>query len=288
MKEARSPPGHSVRFPHFPRNQGYAAPRVTDHFPKDSLVRRVTREPALNLLAGRALVLQLSHPVVAHGVDDHSDFRANPFKRLQGTLTAMYWIVNGSERKAAEVGARIHRIHDHIVGATYRANDAANLLWVHATLVDSALLGYRTFVGELGPVETEQYYQEMKRVAEPLGLAAADQPATYAEFRSYFDSTLDGLTVDNTARDLIDFVLNPTLPAGLHVPLAPALALERLVTVGTTPAVLRERIGLSWDARRQLMLDTFTTAVRAVNAVQPAALRTAPARLGNRLLAALS
>jgi len=261
---------------------------VTDHFPKDSLVRRVTSEPALNLLAGRALVLQLSHQAVAHGVDDHSDFRANPFKRLQGTLAAMYWIVNGSERKAAEVGARIHRIHDHIVGATYRANDAANLLWVHATLVDSALLGYRTFVGELGPVETEQYYQEMKRVAEPLGLAATEQPATYADFRSYFDSTLDGLTVDNTARDLIDFVLNPTLPVGLHVPLAPVLALERLVTVGTTPAVLRERIGLSWDARRQLMLDTVTTAVRAVNAVQPTALRTAPARLGNRLLAALS
>ena len=83
-------------------------------------------------------------------------------------------------------------------------------------------------------------------------------------------------------------MLNPTLPAGLHLPLAPALALERLVTVGTTPAVLRERIGLSWDARRQLMLGTFTTAVRAVNAVQPAALRTAPAWLGNRLLAALS
>jgi uncharacterized protein (DUF2236 family) len=261
---------------------------VTDHFPKDSIVRRVTSEPALNLMAGRALVLQLSHPAVAHGVDDHSDFRANPFKRLQGTLGAMYWIVNGSEDKAAEVGSRIQRIHDHVVGTTYRANDPANLLWVHATLVDSALLGYRTFVGGLSPAETEQYYQEMKWVAEPLGLRADDQPATFSEFRSYFESSVESLTVDTTARDLIDFVLNPTLPAGLHVPLAPALALERLITVGTTPPVLRDRIGLSWDARRQVALDAFVLTLRGVNAVQPAALRTAPTRLSNRLLVALS
>ena len=252
------------------------------------MVRRVTGEPALNLLAGRALLLQLSLPAVAHGVDDHSDFRANPFKRLQGTLAAMYWIVNGSEDKAAEVGRRIQRIHEHVVGATYRANDPGNLLWVHATLVDSALLGYRMFVGGLGPVETEQYYQGMKRVAEPLGLPVSDQPATYGDFRAYFDAAVEALTVDGTARDLIDFVLNPTLPAGMHVPLAPLLALERLVTVGTTPPVLRDRIGLSWDPARQVALDALVLAVRGVNAVQPAALRTAPTRLSNRLLAALS
>lgn len=261
---------------------------MTDHFPKDSLVRRITREPALNLLAGRALVLQLSHPAVAHGVEDHSDFRANPFKRLQGTLTAMYGIVNGSEDEAAQIGQRINRIHEHVVGATYRANDPANLLWVHATLVDSTLLGYRTFVGNLSAGDTERYYQEMKRVAEPLGLPASAQPSTYAEFRSYFAETVESLAVDNTARDLIDFVLNPTLPAGLHVPLAPALALERLVTVGTTPAALRERIGLTWDARRQVVLNAFILGIRTASAVQPAALRTAPTRLSNRLLAAFA
>ena len=270
------------------RSEGYAAPRVAYHFPKNSLVRRINNEPALNLLAGRALVLQLSHPAVAHGVEDHSDFRANPFKRLQGTLGAMYWIVNGSEDKAAEVGRRIQRIHDHVVGATYRANDPANLLWVHATLVDSALLGYRTFVGHLSEADTEQYYQEMKRVGAALGLPPADQPATHLEFRSYFDETITSLRPDATARDLIDFVLNPSLPAGLHVPLAPVLAVERLVTVGTTPPFLRERIGLSWDTSRQVALHALIFAVRGVNAVQPAALRTAPARLGTRVLATIA
>lgn len=261
---------------------------MPDHFPKGSLVRRIANEPAVTLLAGRALVLQLAHPAVAHGVDDHSNFRANPFKRLQGTLGAMYWIVNGSEGKADEVGRRIHRIHEHVVGATYRANDPANLLWVHATLVDSALLGYRTFVGALGDADVETYYGEMKRVAEPLGLSGADQPGTYPEFRHYFDATVQSLEVDDTARTLIDFVLYPSLPGQLHLPLAPALALERLITVGTLPPVLRERIGLPWDAARQVALEAFARAVRTASALQPSVLRTAPTRLGNRVLATLS
>ncbi len=34
----------------------------------------------------RALLLQLAHPLVAAGVDEHSDFRADPWARLQATL----------------------------------------------------------------------------------------------------------------------------------------------------------------------------------------------------------
>jgi uncharacterized protein (DUF2236 family) len=265
------------RFPRSSRSEGYASFEVPDHFPRGSPVRRVNNEPAVTLLAGRALVLQLAHPLVAQGVEDHSDFRRNPFKRLQGTLGAMYWIVNGSADQAAAVGRRIHRIHEHVVGASYRANDPANLLWVHATLVDSALLGYRTFVGTLGDEDTERYYEAMKLVAVPLGLPAAYQPPTYRDFRAFFDETVDSLQVGRTSRDLIDFVLYPTLPVGLHVPLAPALALERLITVGATPATLRDRIGFSWDAARQVAFDALATAVRTASALQPSSLRTVPA-----------
>ena len=34
----------------------------------------------------RALLLQIAHPAVAAGVADHSDFRADPWRRLAGTL----------------------------------------------------------------------------------------------------------------------------------------------------------------------------------------------------------
>jgi uncharacterized protein (DUF2236 family) len=64
-------------------------------FPPGALIRRVNEEPVILLGAGRALLLQLAHPAVAAGVDEHSDFQHDPFKRLQGTLQAMYAMVWG-------------------------------------------------------------------------------------------------------------------------------------------------------------------------------------------------
>ena len=39
-------------------------------------------------------------------------------------------VVFGSETLARSVGERVHRMHQHVTGATYRANDPANLLAV--------------------------------------------------------------------------------------------------------------------------------------------------------------
>jgi uncharacterized protein (DUF2236 family) len=48
---------------------------------------RLDREAMLLLGAGpRALLMQLAHPAVAAGVAEHSDFRADPWRRLDGTL----------------------------------------------------------------------------------------------------------------------------------------------------------------------------------------------------------
>lgn len=257
---------------------------MTDFFAKDALVRRVNNEPTVGLLAGRALVLQLAHPAVGQGVEDHSDFKAQPLKRLQGTLEAVYSIVNGSAELAEGMGRRIHWIHDFVVGPGYRANSADNLLWVHATLVDSALLAHRMFVGKLSAEEEETFYQQMTRVAETLGLPAAAQPLTMADFRRYFDRTVDTLEVTPTSRELIRYVMRPALPARLDVPLGPLLSVERLITIGTTPPAIREQVGLSWNDDRQRRLDLCQGLIRTAVRLQPRPVRTAPSRLGGQLL----
>ena len=248
------------------------------------MVRRINNEPALALLAGRALVLQLAHPAVAHAVEDHSDFRMNPFKRLQGTAEAMFAIVNGSQALAEGVGHRIHRIHEHVVGQGYAANQPENLLWVHATLVDSALLAYTTFVRQLSEPDVEAFYQESKLVSEPLGLPIEAHPHEFSDFRSYFDAVVATLEVDDVARGLVGFVLHPKLPAKLEMPLAPLLNLERLITYATLPPRLRAEFAVKWNDRRQRAFDAWVLAIRTVNRIQPAVVRTAPARLGGELL----
>ena len=68
---------------------------------------RLNREAALLLGAGpRALLLQVAHPLVAEGVDQHSDFRADPWGRLAGTLRSYLRIVYGTTPAArAEIRA---------------------------------------------------------------------------------------------------------------------------------------------------------------------------------------
>lgn len=250
-----------------------------DHFPPDSVIRRVNIEPAIMFGAGRALLLQLAHPAVAQGVEDHSDFKGNPFKRLQGTLEATYAVVFGSAELAEGVGRRIRWIHDFVVGPGYAANDPANLLWVHATLCDTALRCYTTLVGPLSDDAAETYYQEMTRVAEVFGVPRIDQPATLADFRAYVDETIATIEITPVGRDLAAFILEPTLPLGLHVPFGPTLRLQRRFTLGTLPPAIRERLGVPWTDADQAAFERSERRVRAAFRTTPRSVRTA----GNRL-----
>ena len=66
---------------------------------------RLNREAMLLLGAGpRALLLQLAHPAVAAGVDEHSDFRTDPWAPpLQATLRSYLAIVYGPGRGTGEI-----------------------------------------------------------------------------------------------------------------------------------------------------------------------------------------
>ncbi len=255
-----------------------------DHFPRGSVIRRVNIEPAIMFGAGRALLLQLAHPAVAQGVEDHSDFKGNPFKRLQGTLEATYAVVFGSDDLARGVGRRIQWIHSFVTGPGYEANDPTNLLWVHATLCDTALRCYTTLVEPLSGDDEETYYQEMTRVAEVFGVARADQPATLADFRAYVDETIATMDVSAVGRDLAAFILEPELPFGLHVPFKPILGLQRLFTLGTIPDSIRAQLGVVWSADDQGRFERAERRVQGVLRSTPRGLRTSPNRISGPVL----
>src|SRR4051794_13960545 len=55
-------------------------------FGPGSVTWRLVREPLLLIGGGRALLMQLAHPLVAQGVVEHSDFERRPFDRLLHTV----------------------------------------------------------------------------------------------------------------------------------------------------------------------------------------------------------
>lgn len=257
---------------------------MPDLFPPSAPVRRLNSEPAVMAAAGRALLLQLAHPVVAQGVHDHSDFKRNPFARLQGTLESVNAVVFGTEALAERVGRRLRWIHGFITGPGYSANDPAHLLWVHATLVDSALWANEALLGPVDPDVAELYYQQMKQVAEVFGVPLDAQPATLADFRRYMDDQAATLELTPVAKDLIGWILDPTLPLGLHVPLGPLRRGFRLVTLGSLPEPIRAQLDEPWDAARQRRYEATVRRLRRAFRLLPAPLRTGPLHLANPLM----
>src|SRR5205085_5742513 len=111
-------------------------------FGPGSLTWRVNREGVLLLGGGRALLLQVAHPLVAAGVAQHSNYREDPFGRLFRTLDTVTTIVFGATPDAHEAAARLRRIHERVKGVAddgtpYQATDHDLIMWVHATLVDT-------------------------------------------------------------------------------------------------------------------------------------------------------
>jgi len=259
---------------------------VTPAFPRDSVISRVNEEPAIMFGAGRALLLQLAHPHVAAGVDEHSDFQHNPFKRLRGTLEAMYTMVYGSAELADGVGRRVQWIHSFVKSPAYEASDPVNLLWVHATLLDSALGCFERLVRPLSADEVETYYEQMTVVAERFGCPRTEQPADYQAFRAYWDEQVNTIEVTDVGRRLARDVIDPTLPLKLHLPLKPLLAMQRTVAVGTLPEPIRTGFGFAWDERSQRRLDRLHGLARAYNRRVPRRVRVAPVHLNGRLLLA--
>ncbi|HUE30189.1 MAG TPA: oxygenase MpaB family protein [Verrucomicrobiae bacterium] len=255
-------------------------------FGPESVTWRVNREAVLLLGGGRALLLQVAHPLVAAGVAAHSEFRAHPLRRLWRTLDLMLTLAfaDGATALAAvrtieAVHARVHGVLEEPSGpfprgTRYDANDPALLLWVYATLVDTALVVYERFVAPLGVEGRAAYYEGSKVGGRLLGIPEAIMPPTFARFQEYVDDMIrgDALAVGPAGREIAASILRPVVPLGL----AQAFRAADLFTVGLLPPPIRERYGLSWSAGQERALHALMTLARRVLPFVPRRVRLMP------------
>jgi uncharacterized protein (DUF2236 family) len=268
---------------------------------------RLNRESMLLLGAGpRALLLQVAHPAVAAGVDQHSDFRADPWSRLQATIRSYLTIVYGSTPAARAEIRRLNALHRRISGPGYSARDPELSLWVHATLVDSTIVANDAWLEPLSRGRRAAFYEETRPIARAFGVPDALLPADLDAFERYLSDMLapDGpVQVSETARALGAAVLAPPLePLAAWLPggstpgplLRPLLARVPVgayawtlwPAVGLLPERIREAYRLPWGAREQSVARWLVAGWRAWRPVLPESFRQMPkARAADRRMA---
>jgi uncharacterized protein (DUF2236 family) len=257
-------------------------------FGPDSVSWEINREVLQLWGGGRAILMQLAHPFVAHGVDQHSRTRTDARGRFQRTFAGVFAMAFGDLDQAFRAARRVHAIHSRVRGTIdedvgrwprgtpYQANDAGALFWVHATLVDTSIAVREALSGPLDAYRAERFYQEQKRFAYLFGIPDAAMPADYAGFRAYMAEMLTSgdIAVGRPARELAGFVLAAPTPA-----LSPVMDWYRVVTAGLLPPPLRAGFGLRFGRLERALFRASVAGLRATVRALPRQLRYFPGYL---------
>ena len=249
-----------------------------------SVAWRLGGDLAIFIGGGRASLLQLAHPMVAHAIDHHSKTRADVAGRFQRTFKNVFAMVFGELDDALRAARRVHAIHARIegtfseaiggwpAGTRYRANDADALRWVHATLVNTTIVVRELLDGPMPASIADRYVVDMHRFARLFGIPHALLSPTHAEHTAYMREMLasDRIVVTPSAREMGQFLFG-------RRPDRPQPALGRLAEA-MTAALLPPALVDAFELRPAPRLVAATLATfRAIHRRLPAAVTRIPA-----------
>jgi uncharacterized protein (DUF2236 family) len=209
-------------------------------YAEDRPIRRVHADASMFIGGLRALLLQSLHPLAMAGVAQHSDYRTDPWGRLQRTADFLAVTTFGPAEMAERTIARIRDVHSRVVGTApdgrpYSASDPHLLKWVHVAEVESFLVAHQRF-GErpLDQAGCDGYVADMAHVAEALGVERP--PRTERELGTQLRAYKRELRSTRESRDAARYLL---LTPPLDPPARAAYALLAAATVATLPAWAR-------------------------------------------------
>ena len=226
------------------------------YFNDESILRRINRERVVALSGPRALLMQAAHPLAVSGLLAHTSGLDEPYERLERTAEVMNAIAFGTRDEADRMTAAVRAAHTRVrgrlresvgpypAGTPYRADDPQLLMWVLFTLVDSALVVYRLYVGELSRSAEAAYWEDYKVIGELFGLRRAEMPDSLEQLDEYRREMLEGdrLFVNEWARTTARrIVFEPPVPLAVR----PLLETANFITIALLPARIREQYGFA-------------------------------------------
>ena len=246
----------------------------------------ISKEAVLFLGGGKAALMQLAHPAVAHAVDQHSKTRSDPLGRFQRTFDNVFAMVFGDLDAAVRSARRVHNIHSRITGSInehvgafvkgshYEANDEDALMWVHATLIETAVQVYELVVRPLSYQEKDRYYRETRRFALLFGIPDRVLPRSWGDFADYYQRRVDSdvIKVGGPGLELAGFLFSAPRPA-----LAPLFRWLETMTAGLLPPRLQREFGLRYGLPERALFRASLELLHPVYPLLPPRLRYIPA-----------
>ncbi len=216
-------------------------------FADDAPIRRVHGDASMFVGGLRALLFQSLHPLAMAGVAQHSDYRRDPWGRLQRTADFLAATTFGPAAQAQRAVDRVHRVHRRVVGVAsdgeaYAANDPHLLEWVHIAELDSFLAAHDRYGNDpLVGVDRDHYVADAAVVARALGVI--DPPETEVQLRDRLAAFRAELRGTREARAAARYLLlQPPLPLVARAP----YGLIAGAAVALMPAWTRLPLRLPW------------------------------------------
>lgn len=250
----------------------------------DSVTWRVHADPSMALAGLRALLLQAVHPLAMSGVEQHSDFRNDPWGRLFRTAEYVAVTTYGTTEQAGRAGAKVRGVHRRLAGiepesgTTYRVDDPELLRWVHCVEVESFLSTALRCGMRLSRADQDRYYDEQTTGAALVGLDSATVPGSVSQMAAYLRDMQSELRLTEAARRSVRFILWPPMPAlvRLGTPARPAWVALATAAFAMLPRWARRIYGLPGLPTTDLAATAAGIAFRTGVLVVPEALRHGP------------
>ncbi len=186
-------------------------------------IRRVHADASMFVGGLRALLLQSLHPLAMAGVAEHSNYRGDPWGRLQRTSTFLAETTFGSATDAQRAVDRVRGIHRRVRGTArdgrpYAATDPHLLEWVHIAEVDSFLRAHQLYgAAPLDQDGRDGYVDDMAEIAGKLGVV--NPPRTERELAQRINAFRPELRSTPEARDAARvLLLTPPLSLAARAP----------------------------------------------------------------------
>lgn len=176
----------------------------------ESISWEIHADLASLVLGGTAAILmEVLHPSVMHGVYTQSAYREDPLRRARNTLGYVLRTTYGSTAGATSVIERVKAMHARVSGTRadgipYAALDPELIAWVHTCIPWAVMRVFEETRRPLSSEEKDRYLAEQAVIGR---MGGADYvPASLAELDAYVEGMRPQLAMNSQTTDFLGFI----------------------------------------------------------------------------------